>query len=193
MTRRRHRRSSLLVTLVAVAVGGACAPDGPADGSAKPAAVVEARLAGYATMHDTMPEAIHRAKHEAVERPDEEVSRSKSLEVLASRLTRIAGTKDAWLDFDVRRRADGAHAAETDTVSLLMNCNADSLVVLDHRAHALTHPLVLPPGATMAFRAGHARVRVYGLRAMTSGQRSETLLRTTLGGDLVVRTALAPN
>jgi hypothetical protein len=45
----------------------------------------------------------------------------------------------------------------------------------------------------MAFRAGHARVRVYGLRAMTSGQRSETLLRTTLGGDLVVRTALAPN
>jgi hypothetical protein len=189
VTRARHHGRLVLVTLAVVGIGGACAPDTPPVTTSRP----EARLAGYATMHDTMPEAIHRAKHEAVERPAEEVSRSRSIEALASQLVRIPGTNDAWLDFELHRRVDGAHTAVTETVTMLMNCNADSLVVLDHRAQAITHPLVLPPGVTMVFRDGHARVRVYGLRPMKRGQRSETLLRTAYGGDLVMRTALIPN
>jgi hypothetical protein len=176
----------LLVTLVVVAVGGACAPDGPASR----AIPTEGRLAGYATMHDTMPEAIHQAKHAAVERPTSDIARSKSMEGLASQLVRIAGTNDAWLDFELRRRPDGDLAAVTDTVTMLMNCNADSLVVLDQRARPLTNPVVLPPGVHLHFREGHARVRVYGMRALRPGQRSETLVRTARGGDLVLRTPL---
>jgi hypothetical protein len=80
-----------------------------------------------------MPEAIHRAKHRAVERPPAEVARSRSVEARDSRLTRIAGTPDAWLDVALHRRADDAFAATADTLDLLMNCNADSLVVFTHR------------------------------------------------------------
>lgn len=186
MTRPRHRSPSLLVTLVVVAVGGACAPDGPTSR----AIPTEGRLAGYATMHDTMPEAIHHAKHEAVERMADEIARSKSMEGRSSRLVRIAGSKDAWLDFELQRRPDGDLAAVTDTVTLLMNCNADSLVVLDAQGHALRHPVVLPPGVRLRFHEGHARVRIYGLRPLRDGQRSETLVRSSRGGDLVLRTPI---
>ena len=123
---RRHRgRVGLAtwVTPVLVGIGGACAPDTPS--------AIASRIAGYATMHDTMPEAIHEAKHRAVERAEAEVARSNSAEAMDARLQRIPGSKDAWLDFTLRRRADGPLAAMTDTVTLLMNCNADSLVVLD--------------------------------------------------------------
>ncbi|MCO4099016.1 MAG: hypothetical protein HEQ38_06345 [Gemmatimonas sp.] len=182
---RRHRgRVGLAtwVTPVLVGIGGACAPDTPA--------ALASRIAGYATMHDTMPEAIHEAKHRAVERAEAEVARSNSAEAMDARLQRIPGSKDAWLDFTLRRRADGPLAAMTDTVTLLMNCNADSLVVLDAREEVLTHAVVLPPNKVIAFRAGGARVRVYGLRSMREGQRSESLVRTARGGDLVLRTPL---
>jgi hypothetical protein len=185
VTRARHHGRLVLVTLAVVGIGGACAPDTPPVAMSRPGA----RLAGYATMHDTMPEAIHHAKHAVVERPVADIPRSKSAEAFAARLERIPGTKDAWLSVTLRRRIDGALAGQADTVTLLMNCNADSLLVLDRRGRALAQRLVLAPGRSLSFETNQAlRVRVFGLRPLLAGQRSETLVRFALGGDLVVRT-----
>lgn len=185
MTRVRLQRrvASFLVMSAAVpGLGSACAPDAP------PAAL--ARLAGYSTMHDTLPEAIHQAKHRATERAAAEIMRSRSAEATLPRLTRIAGSRDAWLDFTLRRRPDGPLAARPDTVTLLMNCNADSLVVRGPDARALRQAIVLLPGDALTFADGGVRIRVYGLRPMGAGQRSETLVRMAQGGDLVLRTPL---
>ena len=167
------------VACIGLLIGGACSPGPQADGR---------RIPGYATMHDTMPEAIHEAKHHAVERPEPEVARNGSTEAHASRMLRIAGTKDAWLDLRLTRRLDGDHAAAPDTVTLLMNCNADSLLVLDAQGTTLRTHVVLSKSSTMEFAEGGPRIRVFGLRPVKAGQRSETLVRLAKGGDLVVRT-----
>ena len=174
MTSVRHRDRLLLVTLVTVSIGGACAPDAPARGSS--------RIAGYSTMHDTMPDAIHEAKHRAVERANADVARSNTVEAVDARLLKIPDSHDAWLDFTLRRRTDGTLAHATDTLALLMNCNADSPV---------QQAMILQSGRSVQFRKGGTRVRVYGLRPMREDQRSETLVRTSRGGDLVLRTPLA--
>lgn len=193
--RSRHPAFVLGVALLGGGIGSACASDAtprdtPRAGRAPTGAtVVAARQAGYATMHDTMPESIHHAKHAAVERPAEEIPRSKSAEAFAARLERIPGTKDAWLSVTLRRRIDGGLARQADTVTLLMNCNADSLLVLDRAGRALAQRLVLAPGRSLSFAATEAhRIRVFGLRSLRAGQRSESLVRFALGGDLVVRT-----
>ncbi len=179
------RRTVLGCAAVGV-IGGACSPDQAARGAAV------ARVPGYATVHDTMPEPMHHAKHAVVERPDAEISRSRSLEATASRLRRIASSRDAWLDLTLRRRVDEQLASEVDTLALLMNCNADSLVVFDARGAALTRRLVMAPGDSLHFADGTVRIRVYGLRPIKAGQRSETLVRMARGGDLVVRTPVDP-
>jgi hypothetical protein len=167
------------VACIGLLTGGACSPGSQGDGT---------RIPGYATMHDTMPEAIHEAKHRAAERPEPEITRNGTAEVLASRLTRIASTGDAWLDLELARRHEGEYAAAPDTLTLLMNCNADSLIVLDAQGSALHAHVVLAPDSTLRFEQGGPRIRVYGLRPVKSGQRSETLMRLAKGGDLVVRT-----
>jgi len=193
--RRRHPGVVLGVALLGAGIGGACTPDTtprdtpPSASHAAASAGPTLREAGYATMHDTMPESIHRAKHEAVERPTTEIPRSRSAEAFATKLTRIPGTKDAWLSFTLRRRLDGDLARRADTISLLMNCNADSLLVLDRHGNPLTRRIVLAPGQLMSFSQGDPqRIRVFGLRAVKEGQRSESLVRFAVGGDLVVRT-----
>ena len=193
--RRRHPSLVLGVALRGAGIGSACTPDTaprdtpPSAASSTAVAAPIVREAGYATMHDTMPESIHHAKHAAVERPSTEIPRSKSAEAFATTLTRIAGTKDAWLSFTLRRRLDGQLAHQTDTVALLMNCNADSLLVLDRSGRPLTRRIVLAPGQLMSFSPTDAlRIRVFGLRPVKAGQRSESLVRVALGGDLVVRT-----
>jgi hypothetical protein len=193
--RSRHPAIMLGVALLGGVIGSACTPDtAPGDTPQATAALARgsaatARQAGYATMHDTMPEDIHYAKHAAVERPAAEIPRSKTAEAFATRLERIPGTKDAWLSFTLRRRIDGDLATRADTVTLLMNCNADSLLVLDRQGQALAQRLVLAPGRSLTFatNASH-RIRVFGLRPVQAGQRSESLVRLALGGDLVVRT-----
>jgi hypothetical protein len=179
----RHRDRLLLVTLVTVSIGGACAPDAPARGSS--------RIAGYSTMHDTMPEAIHEAKHRAVERANADVARSNTVEAVDARLLKIPDSHDAWLDFTLRRRTDGTLAHATDTLALLMNCNADSLILLDAQSRPVQQAMILQSGRSVQFRKGGTRVRVYGLRPMREDQNSETLVRTSRGGDLVLRTPLA--
>jgi len=193
--RSRHPAFVLGVALLGGGIGSACAPDtAPRDtpqaarGSTR-ASSATPRQAGYATMHDTMPEAIHHAKHAAVERPAAEIPRSQSAEAFATRLERIPGTRDAWLSFTLRRRLDGAFARQTDTVTLLMNCNADSLLVLNRKGYALSTRIILAPGQLLSFSAtDQQRIRVFGLRPVSAGQRSESLVRFALGGDLVVRT-----
>lgn len=193
--RMRHPAFVLGVALLGGGIGSACAPDTTPRDTPQAARVVShassvtARQAGYATMHDTMPEDIHRAKHAAVERPADDIPRSKSAEAFGSRLERIPGTNDAWLSFTLRRRIDGNIAKLADTVTLLMNCNADSLIVSDRQGRALAQRVIVAPGRSVTFSATEThRIRVFGLRAVKQDQRSETLIRLALGGDLVIRT-----
>jgi hypothetical protein len=156
-----------------VAIGSACAPD--------PAVAGDPR---YATMHDTLPPAVHEAKHVAAERPDSLRARGVGVRAEHATLTRIDGTTDAWLDFTLVRDPDAA----TDTITLLMNCNADSIQTLERDGSPVRTAIILLAGTRTTFADGARRVRVHGLRPILPGRASETLVRTARGGDLVLQT-----
>jgi uncharacterized membrane protein YdcZ (DUF606 family) len=63
------------------------------------------------------------------------------------------------------------------------------LLVLNRKGYALSTRIILAPGQLLSFSAtDQQRIRVFGLRPVSAGQRSESLVRFALGGDLVVRT-----
>ena len=170
------RIRSLLLAACAAGIGSACAAD--------PTPVSRA---GYATVHDTMPDSIHQAMHHALERTVPTRSRGKGIYATDSRLTRIANSNDAWLEFDLVRDTVHAASAIADTVTLVMNCNADSMVVLNAAGHIVTRDIVIAPHARVHFaRDANTRMRVYGLRPILPGKRPETLVRMAVGGDLVL-------
>jgi hypothetical protein len=168
----------LAATISAAVAAAACGTDRPA-----------AARGAYATSHDTMPDSIHQAMHRARDRTDGDRAHGKGVRVGDSKLMRIAGTKDAWLDFALEREPGVPHDDIADTVSLIMNCNADSLVTLMANGRPLGQTILVPPGARVRFSARDAmRVRIYGLRPLKPGSPTETLVRLTLGGDLVLLT-----
>jgi hypothetical protein len=119
------------------------------------------------------------------------MARSRTVEARNATLRRIPGSNDAWLDVTLRRRTDTTGASQPDTVTMLMNCATDSLIVHDSTGHPFTEPLVLPPGDVRSFGQGGMRIRAYGLRRVPPGQQSETLIRVARGGDLLLRTPVA--
>jgi len=142
----------------------------------------------YSTVHDTMPEPVHLAKHDAAERPASLRARGNGVQAVEGVLTRIDGTNDAWLDFTLVRDGDGERADLVDTLTLLMNCNADSISTLDRDGRRVRTAITLASGARTEFGPSGRRVRVHGLRPILAGKASETLIRTAFGGDLVLET-----
>jgi hypothetical protein len=141
----------------------------------------------YSTVHDTMPEPVHRAKHDAAERPASQRALGHGIRAVDGQMTRIAGTNDAWLDFALVRDAD-SRAPAVDTITLLMNCNADSISTLEHNGRRVRGAITLATGERTTFGAYGRRVRVYGLRPILPGKAAETLVRTAFGGDMVLET-----
>jgi hypothetical protein len=169
-------RSSATLALL-VLFGGACATEQASGGDPR-----------YSTVHDTMPAPVHRAKHDAAERPEPLRARGNGVQAVEGVLTRIAGTNDAWLDFALVRDGSGDRADVADTLTLLMNCNADSISTLEGDGRRVRQAITLAAGSRTAFGASGRRVRVHGLRPILEGKASETLIRTAFGGDLVLET-----
>jgi hypothetical protein len=169
------RCSAVIVLLVLL--GGACATEQESGGDPR-----------YSTVHDTMPEPVHRAKHDAAERPKSLRARGNGVQAVEGALTRIDETNDAWLDFALVRDGSGERADLVDTLTLLMNCNADSISTLEPDGRRVGAAITLAAGARTEFGPASRRVRVYGLRPILPGKASETLVRTALGGDLVLET-----
>jgi hypothetical protein len=181
----RHALPRSLWQAGAVVVLAACAPDATPMRTASSAST----RAGYATIHDTMPEAVHEAMHRAVERADEARLRGRGIRVQSAVITRIAGTKDAWVDFVLTREAGSPHDAVADTLAMLMNCNADSLHVQDAQGRIVGTDITVEPQSQRRFGpTSSERIRVFGLRG---GRKSETLVRTSLGGDMVIVSQVA--
>jgi hypothetical protein len=175
--------------LLAVGVGGGCAADSDPRAKAIATPVANPR---YSTIHDTMPDEVHRATHRAADRPDSTRARGRGIRGYDARLSRIQHTKDAWLDFALVREGDGPESGVTDTITLLMNCNADSMITYEASGLPVSGPLLIPAHSQLTFSPTTRRIRLFGLRPILRGKASETLVRTALGGDLVLLTAEQP-